>query len=70
MHVILSVQTDAILPPQIQHAFDAYFRREKSRAELAAELCFDTSLLNHLLAELFDLALTRNDDTAHIEVRP
>jgi hypothetical protein len=69
MRVILSLQTEALLPPTVQHAFDAYFRGEKSRADIASELALDHQLLNQILADLFERALAGDNAAARIEVR-
>lgn len=70
MRVILSLQTEVLLPPTVQCALDAYFRGEKSKAEIASELALDTQLLNQILADLFERALAGDNAAVHIEVRP
>ena len=70
MVVILTVQTDALLPPHMQRAFDAYFGQAKSKAEVADELGLDYQTVNHIMADLFAKALERSDAAAHIEIRP
>ena len=70
MHVTLSFQTEAFFSTTFQLAFDSYFKKEISKADLAAILGLDSDLLNQLLADLFETALLDDSIAARIEVRP